>query len=103
MELDELKDGFYKPSKMTREEEIQKLIDEDTGVDNYGSLSNGGMIMKLWIARDRDGLIYLYMKKPIIITHYFDTKYLIGEIDETLFPEVTFENSPQEVELKLVK
>lgn len=23
---------------MTREEEIQKLIDEETGVDNYGSL-----------------------------------------------------------------
>ena len=59
--------------------------------------------MKLWIARDEDGLIYLYMKKPTLITHYFDTKYLIGEIDEVLFPEVTFENSPQRVELKLVK
>lgn len=58
--------------------------------------------MKLWIARDKDGLIYLYMKKPTLNTHYFDTKYLIGEIDETSFPEVTFENSPQEVELKLV-
>lgn len=64
--------------------------------------------MKLWIARDKDGLIYLYMKKPTLITRYlitryFDTKYLIGEIDETSFPEVTFENSPQRVELKLVK
>ena len=58
--------------------------------------------MELWIARDKDGLIYLYMKKPTLITHYFDTKYLIGEIDETSFPEITFENSPQKVELKLV-
>lgn len=59
--------------------------------------------MKLWIARDKDGLIYLYMKKPTLIGWYFDTKYLIGEIDKTSFPEVTFENSPQEVELKLVE
>lgn len=59
--------------------------------------------MKLWIARDEDGFIYLYMKKPALITHYFDSKYLIGEIDKSLFPEITFENSPQEVELKLIE
>ena len=59
--------------------------------------------MKLWIARDKDGLIYLYMKRPYLITHYFDNKYLIGEIYKDSFPEVTFENSPQEVELKLVE
>lgn len=29
-----------------------------------------------------------------------NTRYLI---DSSLFPEVTFENSPQEVEIKLVK
>ena len=57
--------------------------------------------MKLWLARDKDGLIYLYMKKPYLVTYYFDTKYLIGEIDKELFPEITFENSPQEVELKI--
>ena len=58
--------------------------------------------MRLWVARDEDGLIYLYIKKPYLVNHYFDTKYLIGEIDKDLFPEVTFKNSPQEVELKLV-
>ena len=51
--------------------------------------------MKFWIARDNDGLIYLYSEEPVLITNYFDSKYLIGEIDKTLFPEVTFENSPQ--------
>lgn len=59
--------------------------------------------MKIWIARDEDGLLYLYMKKPHLYAHYFDIKYLIGEIDKNLFPEVTFENSPQEVEVKLVE
>ena len=57
--------------------------------------------MKLWIARDKDGLIYLYMKKPYLITHYFDSKHLIGEIDKDLFPEITFDNSPQEVKITL--
>ena len=47
------------------------------------------------------GLIYLYKKKPYLNTHYFDTKYLIGEIDKDSFPEITFENSPQEVEIIL--
>ena len=58
--------------------------------------------MKLWIARDADFLLYLYSKEPTLINNYFDSKYLIGEIDKTSFPEVTFENSPQEVELKLI-
>lgn len=60
-------------------------------------------MMKLWIARDKDGLIYLYIKKPTLISHYFDTKYLIGGIDGTSFPEVTFDNSPQMAEVKLIK
>ena len=61
--------------------------------------------MKLWIARDADSLLYLYSEEPILIkrANYFDTKYLIGEIDKTSFQEVTFENSPQQVEIKLVK
>lgn len=61
--------------------------------------------MKLWIARDADSLLYLYSKEPVLIKsgNYFDTKYLIGEINKTSFQEVTFENSPQQVELKLIK
>lgn len=61
--------------------------------------------MRLWIARDADSLLYLYSEEPALIRNgnYFDTKYLIGEIDKTSFPEVTFENSPQRVEIKLIK
>ena len=58
--------------------------------------------MKIWIARDADSLLYLYSKKPVLVGNYFDSKYLIGEINKTSFQEVTFENSPQEVELKLI-
>ncbi len=76
------------------------------------------MIMKLWIARDKDGELSLFVCKPIEIGGNFyvhdgccrinyDTSYVKGwyidGIDQNLFPEVTFENSPQEVELKLVE
>jgi hypothetical protein len=61
--------------------------------------------MKLWIARDMDGLLYLYDNMPDKRSEYFlpYAGYNDMPLDERLFPEVTFENSPQEAELKLVK
>lgn len=60
--------------------------------------------MKLYVARDFGGGLYLFPEKPILRTDY---KYWDGDnwfkIDQDLFPEVTFENSPQEVELKLIE
>lgn len=63
--------------------------------------------MKLWIARDSYGL-WLFANKPTKITIngyiFFEkngnTRY---RIDSKLFLKVTFENSPQEVELKLIE
>ena len=61
--------------------------------------------MELWIARNNEG--------DLILCDYHISK--IGnrldilpwaktiEINKKLFPEVTFENSPQKVELKLVE
>lgn len=62
-------------------------------------------IMKLWIARDKNGELWLYDTKPIKDEIFFDveTFAMRMELKPTLFPEVTFENSPQEVELKLVE
>jgi hypothetical protein len=61
--------------------------------------------MKIWIARDMDGLLYLYDNMPDKRSEYFlpCAGYNDMTLDERLFPEVTFENSPQEAELKLVK
>lgn len=58
--------------------------------------------MKLWIARDANGELYLYEMEPIGTFDYFYSSYVSIKIDKNLFPEVTFENSPQEVELKLL-
>lgn len=65
--------------------------------------------MKFWIARDKDGELCLYKTKPWKRenTDYhndeFDCDDYFMDIDKDLFPEVTFENSPQEVELKLIE
>ena len=62
--------------------------------------------MKLWIARDKNGL-FLYAKKPMFFEGLNEFGCMIGEefyeLPSNWLPEVTFENSPQEVELKLIK
>ena len=58
--------------------------------------------MKLWIARDFNGDICLHTERPQLLKtvwHSDDWFFL----NENLFPEVTFENSPMEVELKLIE
>lgn len=61
--------------------------------------------MKLWIARNTDNTLLLFQSKPILENLNWDETlnedYMF--IPEYLYPEVTFENSPQEVEIKLVK
>jgi hypothetical protein len=61
--------------------------------------------MKLWIARDKCGYSQLYVEKPIKMDGYFECVPNTGwfTISHRLFSEVTFENSPQQVEIKLVK
>lgn len=61
--------------------------------------------MKLWIARDLGGALFLYDKKPVKGRKGFRVKLFTHSfrISSSNFLEVTFENSPQEVELKLVE
>ena len=60
--------------------------------------------MRLWIARDKDGSLILYDNAPDKRSEYFlpYVGYNDMPLDDRMFPEVTFENSPQEVELKLI-
>ena len=65
--------------------------------------------MKLWIARDESDELSLYYLKPELnnlddLAFYQPQKFgMEYPICSDLFPEVTFENSPQLVELKLIK
>lgn len=63
--------------------------------------------MKMWIARLSINLLYVYGEKPEKQTtkaghSVFTLKGAIFELPEEWFPEVTFENSPQQVEIKLI-
>ena len=62
---------------------------------------------KFWIARDSYGL-WLFDNKPekVIINGDKCCKTTIGNrytLDDELFPKITYENSPQQVEIKLIK
>ncbi len=68
--------------------------------------------MKFWIARHEYGNISLFKRKPHIIydpytkSHHWTLDCCDGDympLPDGCFPEVTFENSPQEVELIIKK
>ena len=62
--------------------------------------------MKTWITRDCNGL-FLHYNYPRHCFYYdkewWDSGDCKMQLDDTDFPEVTFENSPMEVELVLKK
>ena len=58
--------------------------------------------MKMYIARDDSQDICLHTERPRLLNGYWnsDNFFMLEKSD---FPEVTFENSPMEVELKLIE
>lgn len=60
----------------------------------------------MWIARNVDNTLVLFQSKPILKDELIWDEILNEDymfIPEYLYPEVAFENSPMEVELKLMK
>lgn len=67
------------------------------------------MKTKIWIARDRDGLTVFNRKPEVVHTRTaLDDGLWIADggnatkIDDKLFPEVTYENSPVEYEITMM-
>lgn len=58
---------------------------------------------KFWIAKEKYGGVGLYVNKPYRRGEYWITTGNYYLFDRHLFPELTIENSPQQVEIKLVK
>ena len=59
--------------------------------------------MSVWIARDKNGELYLYKSEPWRNGLCFDCDEILLPIDEDMYPEITWENSPKEFELKAVE
>lgn len=47
----------------------------------------------MYIARDKDGSLYLYEKAPIKEDSYWDTMSGCIELDTDLYPEIMWENT----------
>ena len=59
--------------------------------------------MELWIARDRDDILRIYDNKPKVDKRKQEIISIGGyyDININLFPDVTFENSPQKIKVEL--
>ena len=64
--------------------------------------------MELWIARNEDNTLKLHFTRPYRYRDHYNSCGTVDEtidgiiIDNKLFPEVTFENSPQKVKISLI-
>ena len=60
----------------------------------------------MWIARDESGAVYLYELRPKRGLHMFisangdNASIYLGE--KEIYPELSWENSPKQVELKII-
>lgn len=62
--------------------------------------------MKMWICRNKSNIVHLFLNKPKLKENgeeWYDPNEFDLVLHCTDFPEVTFENSPMEVELKLIE
>ena len=66
--------------------------------------------MKLWIARNKRGEIHVFQDKPTLVEKTFVSSVSgFGMTlkqtnnNRTFLKHITFENSPQEIELKLIE
>jgi hypothetical protein len=65
--------------------------------------------MKVWIARDKDtNELWAYKHRPLLDVGMYKIDFQLEdtscyELPKEYFPEITWENSPMEIELKLVE
>ena len=63
--------------------------------------------LSVWIARDKNGELYLYKSEPWRCKEdkngHFDCDEMLLPMDEDMYPEITWENSPKEFNLKEVE
>ena len=58
--------------------------------------------IKFYITRDKDGTLFFHKSKPIRFGNAFFPTTAIGSINTDQLPSVTWENSPQQIEIRLV-
>ena len=60
--------------------------------------------MIYYVAADRNGEVFLYEDEPILGNGYWQpSRHSYYKVSSSLFPNVTYENSPMKVEIKLIE
>lgn len=65
---------------------------------------NFAALPSVWVARDEDGSLWIYTTKPIGGGGMFSCSATgdMFQIDESVYPEITYENSPVKVKLLFI-
>lgn len=107
-------DGYRKEYWGNKTDDSIIWISLDDAIERYNreqirSVASKERGLSVWIARDKDGEISIYKNKPWKRENEpyhngeFDSDDYYINIDKELYPEITWENSPKEFELKAVE
>lgn len=107
-------DGYRKEYWGNKTNDSIIWISLDDAIERYNreqirSVASKERGLSVWIARDKDGEISIYKNKPwkreneMYHNGEFDSDDYYINIDKELYPEITWENSPKEFELKAVE
>lgn len=104
--LDEIKALSTRSANFIKKHYLSEKTEED--IFNWLKKNKEILLKKeyinLWVARDLTGGLRMYCKKPIrsfVIFKLRDESENYVRIDKSLFPEITWENSPKKIKLIL--
>ena len=65
---------------------------------------NWAALPSVWVARDADNSLWIYTTKPVKSDGMFHCSAAgeMFQIDDSVYPEITFENSPVKVKLLFI-
>lgn len=102
-------DGYRKEYWGNKTDDSIIWISLDDAIERYNReqirsvVENKERGLSVWIARDKDGELCLYKSKPWRNGLCFDFDDMFMAMDKDMYPEITWENSPKEFELKAVE
>lgn len=92
-------------NKKKLEETMDQMdIDEARKAIRAAYWRNWDKLPSVWVARDDDGSLWIYTHKPVKSCGMFScsTTGDMFPIDDSVYPEITFENSPVQVKLLFI-
>jgi hypothetical protein len=95
---------FVNEIEREREEEERKRIDAASKAIREAYWRNWDKLPSVWVARDDDGSLWIYTTKPVKGGGMFSCSASgdMFQIDDSVYPEITFENSPIRVKLLFI-